>query len=88
MSRSVRRFGAWTEEERLEYYIRRYQNAIVVIQRTNYIPSSKFGDRSALPGEQAKQDDILRYARKVTLLKKQLYVLTGRCSPLTPKWPK
>ena len=88
MSRILRKLGAWTEVERLEYYIRRYQNAIVVIQRTNYIPTSKFGDRSALPGEQAKQDDILRHARKITLLKKQLYVLTGRCSPSTPKWPK
>ena len=88
MSQIVRKFGAWNEVEQLEYYIRRYQNAIVVIQRTSYIPSSIAGFASALPGEKVKREDILRYARKVTALKKQLYVLTGRCSPSTPKWPR
>ena len=88
MSKIVRRLGAWNEIEKLEYYIRRYQNAIAVIQRTNYIPSSAAGFKSALPGAAAKQKDILRYAREITPLKKKLYEIAGRCSPLSPKWPK
>lgn len=88
MSQVVQRFGAWTEAEKLEYYIRRYQNAIAVIQKTNYIPNSPAGFQSALPGAEAKQKDILRHAEKITSLKRQLYALTGRCSPFTPRWPK
>ena len=88
MSQIVQRFGAWNEIEKLEYYIRRYQNSIVVIQRTNYIPSSAVGFKSALPGAEAKQEDILRHAKKIVPLKKRLYELTGRCSPLSPKWPR
>ena len=88
MSQSLRKFGAWNEIEQLEYYIRRYQNAIAVIQRTNYIPSSIAGFKSALPGAAAKQSDILRHAKKITPLKKRLRKLTGRCSPLVPKWPR
>ena len=88
MSQIVQRFGVWDEIEKLEYYIRRYQNAIVVIQRTNYIPSSAAGFKSALPGAAAKQKDILRYARKIIPFKKRLYDLTGRGSPSSPKWPK
>jgi len=88
VSKRIGRLGATREDEQLEYFIRRYQNAIAVIQRTNYIPSSPVGFKSALPGEEAKQEDILRFARKIIPLKKRLYELTGRCSPLSPKWPK
>ncbi len=84
----MKRLGAWSEIEKIEYYIRRYQNAIVVIQRTNYIPSSAVGFISALPGAEAKQKDILRHAEKIIPLKKRLCALTGRCSPSIPKWPK
>lgn len=84
----MKRLGALSEIEKIGYYIRRYQNAIVVIQRTNYIPSSALGFKSALPGAKAKQKDILRHAEKIIQLKKRLCNLTGRCSPSTPKWPK
>ena len=41
----------------------------------------------ALGGEAGKRADILEYANKIIELKKRLYKLTGRCSPLCPKWP-
>lgn len=88
MSKRIGRLGATREDEQLEYFIRRYQNAIAVIQRTNYIPSSPVGFKSACPGEAAKQKDILCFARKIISLKKKLYALTGRCSPQSPKWPR
>lgn len=70
--------GAWTEEERLEYYIRRYQNAIVVIQRS-LRPKDEIGH---------KQVEIMWYAEAIIPLKRRLLELTGRCSPSSPKWPK
>lgn len=72
------RLGAWTEKEELEYFIRRYQNAIVVIQRS-LGPKDEVG---------YKQVEILRYARKIIPLKRRLLELTGKCSPSSPKWPR
>ena len=72
------RLGAWTEKEELEYYIRRYQNAIVVLQRS-LGPKDEVGH---------KQVEILRYAGKIIPLKRRLLELTGKCSPSSPKWPK
>lgn len=72
------RLGVWTEKEELEYYIRRYQNAIVVLQRT-LGPKDEVGQT---------QVEILRYASKIIPLKQRLRELTGRCSPSSPKWPR
>ena len=77
MSKS-KRSGVWTEEESLEYYIRRYQNAIVVIQGS-LRPKDEIGH---------KQVEILRYAKAIIPLKRRLLELTGRCSPSSPKWPR
>jgi hypothetical protein len=79
--------GPLREDRKIEYDIRRYQNAISMIQRTNYTPAQIAGFKSALPGEKVKKEHILEYAFKIIDLKKRLYELTGRCSPLRPKWP-
>ena len=83
----MNRYGVLTEDKHLEYYIRRYQNAISIIQKTNYTPAQAEGFKSALPGEKVKRKHILEYAFKIIELKKRLRELTGRCSPLSPKWP-
>ena len=41
----------------------------------------------ALGGEPVKREHILAYANKIIDLKKRLHKLTGRCSPVSPKWP-
>ena len=83
----MKKCGNLKEDKYLEHYIRRYQNAISMIQRTNYTPAQIAGFKSALPGEKVKKEHILEYAFKIIDLKKRLYELTGRCSPLRPKWP-
>tara|TARA_R110000824_G_scaffold159590_3_gene334040 strand:+ start:2211 stop:2474 length:264 start_codon:yes stop_codon:yes gene_type:complete len=86
----MKKYGVLREDENLEYYIRKYQSAISMIQRTNYTPAQgdkAVGFKSALPGEKAKREHILEYAFKIIDLKKRLYELIGRCSPLSPKWP-
>ena len=73
----TKKLGAWTEEEQLEYFIRRYQNAIVVLKR------------SSRPKDEREQlrVDILWHAHAIIPLKLRLLELTGRCSPRSPKWP-
>ena len=86
----MKKFGALWEDEYLEYYIRRYQNAIQVIEKARdvvYIKPPEFASMNAFRGRQAQQEDILYFAYKIIPLKKRLYELTGRCSPSTPKWP-
>ena len=83
----MKKLGALWEDEHLEYYIRRYQHAISVIQNSVYVASSKFESLNAFRGKAAQQEDILNFAHKIIPLKKRLYELTGRCSPSTPKWP-
>ena len=83
----MKKFGALREDEHLEYYIRRYQHAIRVIQQSIYIAPPQFEPINAFRGKKAQQEDILRFAHKIIPLKKRLYELTGRCSPSTPKWP-
>ena len=83
----MKKFGALREDQHLEYYIRRYQNAIRIIQKSIYVASSKFESLNAFRGKKAQQEDILHFAHKIIPLKKRLYELTGRCSPSTPKWP-
>ena len=83
----MKKIGALWEDEHLEYYIRRYQHAISVIQNRVDVASSKFASLNAFRGKKAQQEDILHFAHKIIPLKKRLYELTGRCSPSTPKWP-
>ena len=86
----MKKYGNLKEDKCLEHYIRKYQSAISMIQRTNYTPAQgdkAVGFKSALPGEKAKREHILEYAFKIIDLKKRLYELIGRCSPLSPKWP-
>ena len=79
--------GPLREDRKIEYDIRRYQRALGMTRKINYTPSSDPNFKSALGGEKARQEDILKYAFKIIDLKKRLYKLTGRCSPLCPKWP-
>ena len=83
----MEKFGALWEDEHLEYYIRRYQHAITVIQKSTYVAPSRFAQLNAFRGKKAQREDILHFAHKIISLKKRLYELTGRCSPSTPKWP-
>ena len=83
----MKKFGALWEDKHLEYYIRRYQHAISVIQKSTYVAPPNFESLNAFRGKKAQQEDILRFAYKIIPLKKRLYELTGRCSPSAPKWP-
>ena len=83
----MKKFGALREDQHLEYYIRRYQHAIEVIQNATYVKPPEFASMHAFRGKAAQQEDILNFAYKIFPLKKRLYELTGRCSPSTPKWP-
>lgn len=78
--------GPLREDRTIEYQIRKYQRALSVIQRVNY-EGGQIMPGQALGGEAGKRADILKYANKIIELKKRLYELTGRCSPLRPKWP-
>ena len=62
-----------------EYIIRKYQRAIGVTQRTSY--------HAHQGGDEQKRKDILEYAYKITESKKELFKLTGRCSPRQERWP-
>ena len=83
----MKKYGDLKEDQCLEYYIRRYQRAISMIQKTNYTPTQIAEFKSALMGEKVKREHILEYAFKIVELKKRLYKITGRCSPSSPKWP-
>ena len=65
----MKKCGNLKEDKYLEHYIRRYQNAISMIQRTNYTPAQIAGFTSALPGEKVKKEHILEYAFKIIDLK-------------------
>ena len=78
--------GPLREESSIEYQIRKYQRALSTIQRTDYLAGYVMPGQ-ALGGEAVKREHILEYANKIIDLKKRLYELTGRCSPLRPKWP-
>ena len=78
--------GPLREDKQIGYKIRKYQRALSMIQKTDYMagdvmPGQAFG------GETVKREHILEYANKIIDLKKRLYELTGRCSPEDPKWP-
>ena len=90
MKNRMKKLGALREDQHLEYYIRRYQHAIRVIQNSEhivYVKPCQFSSMHAFRGKQAQQEDILYFAYKIIPLKKRFYELTGRCSPSTPKWP-
>ena len=72
--------GPIREDAKIEYSIRKYQRAISVIGRTLH-------SRQGIEGDKAKRDLILDYAAKIIDLKKRLHELTGRHTPLSPKWP-
>ena len=78
--------GPLREDENIEYRIRKYQRALSIIQRTDYMAGYVMPGQ-ALGGETVKRAHILEYANKIINLKKRLYDLTGRCSPEDPKWP-
>ena len=78
--------GSLREDRTIEYQIRKYQRALGVVQRTNY-QGGQIMPGQALGGEAGKRKHILEYVKKIIDLKKRLYELTGRCSPLSPKWP-
>lgn len=69
------------EIRKIEYLIRRYQNAIVFLRKyKDYHP--KYNDRDMI-----HHILVINHAEKIIALKKQLLTLTGRCSPSSPKWP-
>ena len=78
--------GPLREDKQIEYKIRKYQRALRVIQRTNYMAGDVMPGQ-AWGGDAVKREHILEYANKIIDLKKRLYELTGRCSPTAPKWP-
>ena len=63
----------------IEYKIRKYQRAIGVLKRMEY--------NSHQGGEKRKRADILGYAYKIIELKGELLKETGRCSPVSERWP-
>ena len=78
--------GPLREDRTIEYQIRKYQRALSMVQRTDYLAGNIMPGQ-ALGGEAGKRKHILEYANKIIDLKKRLYELTGRCSPTDPKWP-
>ena len=78
--------GPLREDRTIEYQIRKYQRALGMIHRTDY-NAGHYRPGQAWGGDTVKKQDILAYANKIIDLKKRLYELTGRCSPLRPKWP-
>ena len=78
--------GPLREDIDIEYRIRKYQYGLSMIQKTDY-RAGHYKPGQALGGEKVKRKHILEYAFKIVDLKKRLYELTGRCSPLSPKWP-
>jgi len=78
--------GPLREDRTIEYQIRKYQRALSIIQKTDYRAGS-YRPGQALGGDSVKREHILAYANIIIDLKKRLYELTGRCSPLRPKWP-
>jgi len=72
--------GPIREDVKIEYNIRKYQRAIRVAVKTPY-------SIQGMGGEEAKRDLILDYAARIIDLKKRLYELTGRYTPLSSKWP-
>ena len=78
--------GPLREDKQIGYDIRKYQRALSIIQRTDYMAGYVMPGQ-ALGGETVKRAHILEYANKIINLKKRLYDLTGRCSPEDPKWP-
>jgi len=78
--------GPIREDSKIEYQIRKYQRALGMTQKTDYM-AGHYMPGQALGGDSAKRKRILEYANKIIDLKKRLYKLTGRCSPLRPKWP-
>ena len=78
--------GPLREDKQIGYKIRKYQRALRVIQRTNYMAGDVMPGQ-AWGGDAVKRELILEDANKIIDLKKRLYELTGRCSPTDPKWP-
>ena len=78
--------GPLREDKQIGYDIRKYQRALSIIQRTDYMAGYVMPGQ-ALGGETVKRAHILEYANKIIDLKKRIYELTGRCSPEAPKWP-
>ena len=72
--------GPIREHAKSEYSIRKYQRAIRVAVKTPY-------SIQGMGGEEAKRDLILDYDARIIDLKKRLYELTGRYTPLSSKWP-
>jgi len=69
------------EVRKIEYLIRRYQNAIAFLRKyKDYQP--KYNDKDMI-----RNILVINHAEKIIVLKKQLLTLTGRCSPASPKWP-
>ena len=78
--------GPLREDLKIEYQIRRCQRALGMIQKTDYMAGA-YMPGQARGGNAVKRQHILEYANIIIELKKRLYELTGRCSPLRPKWP-
>ena len=78
--------GPIREDRKIEYQIRKYQRALGLIQKTDYM-AGHYTPGQALGGDPVKRKHILAYAKIIIDLKKRLYELTGRCSPSCPKWP-
>ena len=78
--------GPLRADKQIGYTIRKYQRALSVIQRTDYMAGNLMPGQ-AWGGDAVKREHILEYANKIIYLKTRLYELTGRCSPEDPKWP-
>ena len=77
--------GPLDEVGAIEYRIRKYQRGISVMRREDSCNHFKYlDDRGAKP---TQRDHILDHAQKIIALKRRLRSLTGRATPLAPKWP-
>ena len=56
--------GPLREDESIEYRIRKYQRALDIIQRTDYMAGYVVPGQ-ALGGETVKREHILEYANKI-----------------------
>ena len=73
--------GPPREDQKIEYSIRRLQYAIKQINKVDY-------SREGMGGMATQKSIIMDYAFKIIELKKRLHELTGRHSPIYPKWPR
>ena len=62
---------------RIEYEIRKLERGLQVLLRQKPTQHNK----------EERKYAIRSYANRIAVLKKELYNITGRCTPSIPRWP-